>query len=39
VLSPIAVAHADPVAVFRQVLDAQNHGDLAGVMAMFDNGR
>ena len=35
VVGPVASAQADPVAVFRQVLDARNRGDLAGVMALF----
>jgi LPXTG-motif cell wall-anchored protein len=30
-----APAQGDPVAVFRQVIDARNRADLAGVMALF----
>ena len=35
VLPPTALAQADPVAVFRQAVDARNRGDLDGVMALF----
>src|SRR5690242_4454870 len=31
----MSLAQGDPVAVFRQVIDARNRADLAGVMALF----
>ena len=34
-LPSAALAQADPVAVFRQAVDARNRGDLGGVMAVF----
>lgn len=35
VLPPTAVTQADPVAVFRQAVDARNRGDVDGLMALF----
>jgi ketosteroid isomerase-like protein len=32
---PIVFAQADPVAVFRQAVDARNRGDLDGLMSLF----
>jgi LPXTG-motif cell wall-anchored protein len=34
-LAPAAHAQTDPVAVFRQAVEARNRGDLAGIMAVF----
>ena len=34
-LPPVGLAQIDPVAVFRQAIDARNRGDLAAMMALF----
>src|SRR6478736_1664440 len=31
----VALAQIDPVAVFRQAIDARNRGDIAAMMALF----
>src|SRR5437764_14527391 len=35
VLPGIGLAQTDPVAIFRQAIDARNRGDLAAMMALF----
>src|ERR1041385_5771813 len=32
---PAAFAESDPVSIFRQAIDARNHGDLEGLMKFF----
>lgn len=32
---PTAFAQSDPLAIFRQAIDARNHGDLEGLMKFF----
>ena len=34
-LPPMALAQSDPVATFRQAIDARNRGDIAAMMALF----
>ena len=34
-LPSVGVAQSDPVAVFRQAIDARNRGDIAAMMALF----
>jgi|SRR5690242_11746304 len=35
VLTPVAFAQTDPVAVFRKAIDARNRGDIVAMMALF----
>ena len=36
-LPPAGLAQSDPVAVFRQAIDARNRGDIAAMMALFND--
>jgi len=37
VLPHVGLAQSDPVAVFRQAIDARNRGDIAAMMALFND--